>query len=122
MDKVTVISCNRLTSFRYSTSSFMITGPSLRRENSPIGKPFSEKNIMRTSADLSRKAVFFMWELKSMSAQLAKRVFEYKWRFLTEGLGPADDEREGIEEGCQEDATKRNAEPIAFGEEDIAEQ
>ena len=39
-----------------------------------------------------------------------------------EGLGPADDEREGIEEGCQEDAPKRDAEEIPLGEEDVAEQ
>ena len=79
---VTVICCNRPTSFRYSTSSFMTTGPSLRRENSLAGNPFSEKNIMRTSADLSRNAVFLMCELKSMSAQLAKSIFEYRGIFL----------------------------------------
>lgn len=43
---VTVISCNKLTSFRYSTSSFMTTGPSLRRENSLAGNPFSAEESL----------------------------------------------------------------------------
>src|SRR5471032_858983 len=39
--------------------------------NSDIGKPFSDKNSMRTSPALSRKAVLRIWLLKYMSLQLA---------------------------------------------------
>ena len=46
------------------------------------------------------------------------RLFEIRLR----GLDPTDDERKGIEEGCQEDAKQRSAEPIAFGEKDVAQQ
>jgi hypothetical protein len=39
-----------------------------------------------------------------------------------EGSGPDDNERKCIEEGCQEDAPKRDAEKIPLGEKDVAEQ
>src|SRR5262245_42975484 len=63
------------TSLKYSSSSLRITGPRLRRMNSAVGKPCSAKNIIRTSADLSRNAVFRMCELKSMSPQPANSCF-----------------------------------------------
>src|SRR5258706_6973926 len=53
----------------------MITGPIRRRINSADGNPFSEKYMMRTSADLSRYAVFRMCELRSISPQPAVKVF-----------------------------------------------
>ena len=37
-------------------------------------------------------------------------------------LGPVDDEREGIKQGCQQDGPKRDAEKILLGEKDVAEQ
>jgi hypothetical protein len=38
---------------------------------------------------------------------------------LTFELGPVDDERDDIEDGCQKDAAKRNAEPVAFAQEGV---
>ena len=37
-------------------------------------------------------------------------------------LGPAGDEREDIEDGCQENISKRDAEEVSLGKKDIAQQ
>src|SRR5262245_11856545 len=66
----------------------MMTGPILWRTNSSIGKPCSEKNIIRTSADLSKKAVFLMWELKSISPQPAISRFSNTRRPLSDARQP----------------------------------
>ena len=39
-----------------------------------------------------------------------------------EGLGPAGDEREDIEDGCQENTSKRDAEEVSLGKKDVAQQ
>src|SRR5215213_1158748 len=51
-----------------------MTGPIRRRSSSRMGNPCSAKNIMRTSGPRSRYAVFFMWALKSRSAQRTRNV------------------------------------------------
>src|SRR5688572_8783764 len=72
--KETVTVSSRRSSRKYSTSSRRTTGPMRSRSNSRTVKPFSWKNSMRVSADMSRYAVLRMWELKSISAQRTSNV------------------------------------------------
>src|SRR3974390_2805813 len=74
MSRFASISSSRCTSRKYSISSLRMTGPMRSRMNSAMGNPCSAKYIIRTSADRSRYAVCFMWELKSISPHPATKV------------------------------------------------